>query len=100
MTASMTGFSFKDKRIQGGSLVIELKTLNPKQYPEKLIPKFKRLLEEDKQCTIHGTRCATIKRAFMHVEDVVDAVETVWKLPKVELQELKTYSKNILQNLS
>jgi dTDP-glucose 4,6-dehydratase len=52
----------------------------PKQYPEKLIPKFKRLLEEDKQCTIHGTRCATIKRAFMHVEDVVDAVETVWKV--------------------
>jgi dTDP-D-glucose 4,6-dehydratase len=52
----------------------------PKQYPEKLIPKFKRLLEEGKQCTIHGTRCATIKRAFMHVEDVVDAVETVWKV--------------------
>jgi len=51
----------------------------PKQYPEKLIPKFKRLLKEDKRCTIHGSRCATIKRAFMHVEDVVDAVETVWK---------------------
>jgi dTDP-glucose 4,6-dehydratase len=51
----------------------------PNQYPEKLIPKFKRLLREGKKCTIHGSRCATIKRAFMHVEDVVDAVDVVWK---------------------
>ncbi len=51
----------------------------PNQYPEKLIPKFKRLLKEGKKCTIHGKNCANIKRAFMHVEDVVDAVETVWK---------------------
>ena len=50
----------------------------PRQYPEKLIPKFKRLLKEGKKCTIHGSKCATIKRAFMHVEDVVDAVETIW----------------------
>lgn len=50
----------------------------PNQYPEKLIPKFKRLLREGKKCTIHGTRSAEVKRAFMHVEDVVDAVETVW----------------------
>ena len=51
----------------------------PNQYPEKLIPKFKRLLQEGKMCTIHGSRSATVKRAFMHVEDVVDAVEVVWK---------------------
>ena len=51
----------------------------PNQYPEKLIPKFKRLLKEGKKCTIHGTKSAEIKRAFMHVEDVVDAVEIVWK---------------------
>ena len=51
----------------------------PNQYPEKLIPKFKRLLKEGKKCTIHGKNCANIKRAFMHVEDVVDAVEIVWK---------------------
>lgn len=50
----------------------------PNQYPEKLIPKFKRLLREGKKCTIHGTRSAEVKRAFMHVEDVVDAVEIVW----------------------
>ena len=51
----------------------------PNQYPEKLIPKFKKLLREDKKCTIHGKNCAQIKRAFMHVDDVVDAVEIVWK---------------------
>jgi dTDP-glucose 4,6-dehydratase len=51
----------------------------PRQYPEKLIPKFKRLLKDGKKCTIHGSKSATIKRAFMHVEDVVDAVDIVWK---------------------
>jgi dTDP-glucose 4,6-dehydratase len=51
----------------------------PRQYPEKLIPKFKRLLKEGKKCTVHGSKSAMIKRAFMHVEDVVDAVDTVWK---------------------
>jgi len=50
----------------------------PNQYPEKLIPKFKRLLREGEKCTIHGTRSAQIKRAFMHVEDVIDAVDIVW----------------------
>ena len=51
----------------------------PNQYPEKLIPKFKRLLKQGEKCTIHGSRSASIKRAFMHVEDVVDAVDVVWK---------------------
>jgi len=54
----------------------------PNQYPEKLIPKFKRLLKEGKKCTIHGKNSANVKRAFMHVEDVVNAVETVWKSGK------------------
>ena len=52
------------------------------QYPEKLIPKFIRLLKNNKKCTIHGTRSAEIKRAFMHVDDVVDAVDIVWKKGK------------------
>jgi dTDP-glucose 4,6-dehydratase len=51
----------------------------PNQYPEKLIPKFKRLLKEGKKCTLHGRNCVNNKRAFMHVEDVIDAVEIVWK---------------------
>ena len=49
----------------------------PNQYPEKLIPKFIKLLKENKQCTIHGTKSATLKRAFLHVDDVVSAVEIV-----------------------
>jgi dTDP-glucose 4,6-dehydratase len=51
----------------------------PNQYPEKLIPKFKRLLNNNEKCTIHGANSANVRRAFMHVADVVDAVETVWK---------------------
>jgi dTDP-glucose 4,6-dehydratase len=54
----------------------------PNQYPEKLIPKFKKLLHEGKKCTIHGTKSAGIQRAFMHVEDVVNAVDIVWKMGK------------------
>lgn len=50
----------------------------PNQYPEKLIPKFKYLLRNNEKCTIHGKSCENIKRAFMHVEDVIDAVEIVW----------------------
>ena len=54
----------------------------PNQYPEKLIPKFKRLLKNNEKCTIHGSNSANVRRAFMHVDDVVDAVETVWKKGK------------------
>ena len=32
MTASMTGFCFKEKQIKGGSLIIELKTLNSRYF--------------------------------------------------------------------
>jgi dTDP-glucose 4,6-dehydratase len=51
----------------------------PNQYPEKLIPKFLNLLKQNKKCTIHGLNSATQKRAFIHVDDVVEAVVTVWK---------------------
>ena len=51
----------------------------PNQYPEKLIPKFKRLLRNGEKCTIHGKRSSEIKRAFMHVEDVINAVDIIWK---------------------
>jgi dTDP-glucose 4,6-dehydratase len=54
----------------------------PNQYPEKIIPKFKKLLREGKKCTIHGTESSQIKRSFMHVDDVVNAVDTVWKKGK------------------
>lgn len=50
----------------------------PGQFPEKLIPKFVHLLERDMKCTLHGTNSNNIKRAFIHVEDVCSATETVW----------------------
>ena len=49
----------------------------PNQYPEKLIPKFVKLLNEGKKCTIHGSKSASQKRAFIHVDDVCAAVIVV-----------------------
>ena len=40
MTASMTGFSLRDDRVEGGRLVIELKTLNYKGCQEILLASF------------------------------------------------------------
>ena len=47
----------------------------PRQYPEKLIPKFITLLNDNKKCTVHGEG-KTI-RNFIHVDDVSSAVETI-----------------------
>jgi dTDP-glucose 4,6-dehydratase/UDP-glucose 4,6-dehydratase len=47
----------------------------PNQYPEKLIPRFIKLLNEDKQVTIQGD--GSCVRAFMHVDDTVRAFETI-----------------------
>jgi dTDP-glucose 4,6-dehydratase len=56
----------------------------PNQYPEKLIPKFIKLLKENKKLTIHGTgKCI---RAFLHVYDTVSAFETI--LLKGEIGEI------------
>ena len=49
----------------------------PNQYPEKLIPKFINLLKNNKKCTLHGTNSSDIKRAFIHVDDVTNAVMMV-----------------------
>lgn len=47
----------------------------PNQYPEKLIPRFIKLLKEDKKVTIQGD--GTNVRAFLHVNDVCTALECV-----------------------
>ena len=47
----------------------------PNQYPEKLIPKFIKLLNEDKKLTIHGK--GESLRTFIHCDDVSKAVETI-----------------------
>lgn len=45
------------------------------QYVEKVIPRFIQQLKENKPCTIHGT--GENLRAFIHVDDVVRAVDTI-----------------------
>jgi dTDP-glucose 4,6-dehydratase/UDP-glucose 4,6-dehydratase len=47
----------------------------PNQYPEKLIPKFIKLLKENKKLTIHGDGSAL--RTFIHVNDVCSAVDII-----------------------
>ena len=47
----------------------------PNQYPEKLIPRFIQLLQNDKKVTIQGNGSAV--RAFLHTEDTVQAFEII-----------------------
>ena len=56
----------------------------PNQYPEKLIPKFIKLLKENKKLTIHGNgKCV---RGFLHSYDTSCAFETI--LHKGEIGEI------------
>ena len=50
----------------------------PNQYPEKLIPKFIKLLKGGSKCTLHGSQSSMVKRAFIHVDDVTSAVMTIY----------------------
>lgn len=47
----------------------------PNQYPEKLIPRFIKLLKEGKKVTIQGN--GSNVRAFLHVSDVADAFSII-----------------------
>nr|ACO09674.1 dTDP-D-glucose 4,6-dehydratase [Osmerus mordax] len=47
----------------------------PRQFTEKVIPRFVSLLQNDKKCTIQGTRPQS--RHFLFVEDVVEALFTI-----------------------
>jgi UDP-glucose 4,6-dehydratase len=56
----------------------------PNQYPEKLIPRFIKLLKENKKVTIQGDgRCV---RAFLHCDDTSKAFERI--LEKGEIGEI------------
>ena len=53
----------------------------PRQYPEKLIPKFIKLLKENKKVTIQGSgECV---RAFLHSSDTATAFECILKKGKI-----------------
>jgi len=53
----------------------------PRQYPEKLIPRFISMLQHDKQCPIHGL--GDTRRNFIYVDDVSQAVEVILKKGRV-----------------
>jgi len=56
----------------------------PNQYPEKLIPRFIKLLKENKKVTIQGK--GTSVRAFMHAYDTAKAFECI--LERGEIGEI------------
>jgi dTDP-glucose 4,6-dehydratase len=47
----------------------------PRQYPEKLIPKFINQLLNNKKCTIHGK--GLTRRNFIYILDVVKAIDII-----------------------
>jgi len=51
------------------------------QYPEKLIPRFVKLLKENKKVTIQGN--GTTVRAFLHAYDTAKAFETILEKGKI-----------------
>jgi len=51
------------------------------QYPEKLIPKFIKLLKENKKVTIQGD--GSTLRAFLHAYDTATAFETILEKGKI-----------------
>jgi dTDP-glucose 4,6-dehydratase/UDP-glucose 4,6-dehydratase len=56
----------------------------PNQYPEKLIPRFIKLLNENKKVTIQGK--GTSVRAFLHAYDTAKAFECI--LERGEIGEI------------
>ena len=53
----------------------------PNQYPEKLIPRFISLLQNNKQVTIQGD--GSVVRAFLHSKDTARAFECILKKGKI-----------------
>ena len=53
----------------------------PRQYPEKLIPKFIKKILSNQKCPIHGG--GNTERSFLYVEDVVRAFDLILNKGKV-----------------
>jgi dTDP-glucose 4,6-dehydratase len=53
----------------------------PNQYPEKLIPRFIKLLKENKKVTVQGN--GTSVRAFLHAYDTAKAFECILEKGKI-----------------
>jgi dTDP-glucose 4,6-dehydratase len=53
----------------------------PNQYPEKLIPRFIKLLKDNKKVTIQGD--GSHLRSFLHVDDVASAFEIIMEKGRI-----------------
>ncbi|KAF5093958.1 hypothetical protein D0Z00_003769 [Geotrichum galactomycetum] len=53
----------------------------PLQFPEKIIPKFIRLLQRQQACTLHGTGKNT--RRYLFASDAVNGLDTVLHLGRI-----------------
>jgi UDP-glucose 4,6-dehydratase len=62
----------------------------PNQYPEKLIPKFEKMILDGKKMTIHGD--GSTKRNFVHALDVAKAIEII--LQEGEIGEIYNIGTN------
>lgn len=99
MTASMTGFSLRDDRVEGGRLVIELKTLNSRYFELnlKITDQFK--IYESKIREIISGKVARgkieCKIFFKAIDDHVNLDE----INNKELKNIISFSENISKSL-
>lgn len=58
------------------TLIIRMNNVyGPRQYPEKVIPKFLKCLLNDEKCPVHGD--GLTRRNFIYIDDVVTALEAI-----------------------
>jgi uncharacterized protein (TIGR00255 family) len=99
MTASMTGFSLRDDRVEGGRLVIELKTLNSRYFELnlKITDQFK-IYESKIREIISGK----VARGKIECKIFFKAIDDHVKLDEINNKELKniiSFSENISKSL-
>ena len=69
------------------------------QYPEKLIPKFIKLLKENKKLSIHGT--GESLRAFVHINDYCNAINILLKKGKLnEIYNISSLDEYSVSNIA
>ena len=71
----------------------------PRQYPEKLIPKFMNLLINNEKCTIHGD--GKNLRSFIYIDDVVKAFDLIFhKGQLTEIYNIGTSNEYNVQDIA
>ena len=73
----------------------------PGQKPYYIIPKFINLLRNGEPCTINGLKTGEARRAFLHVDDVINAIDIVWKRGKSgEVYNVTADDEMTIQNIT